>query len=324
MSHPAEELLNKIKEQGWKAGIVPIAHLEELKQAICDRYESGLLGPVFYRDRLNIFSFEPPEHLPDAQSIIIVALPVPQTRITFRWQGLRLGVILPPTYAGYSATTARVQAALACWLRAAGYAAAGARLPLKTLAARSGLAEYGRNNLCYVRGMGSFLQLAASFSDLPCPADPWREPVSLERCKSCSTCLRNCPTGAISWDRFLLRAEDCLTYHNESSTEFPDWIQPSWHHCLIGCMRCQSKCPENQAVWEWFDDRIEFSEQETAGFIEGVPWDQLPLETGTKLRCLGLNEDYPILCRNLSMIILARSGDGQNNNHEIHERSEFG
>ncbi len=303
MSHAAEELLNRIEEQGWKGGIVPVARLEELKGAIRDRHESGLLDPVFYRDQLSFFSFEPPADLPGAQSILIVALPVPQTRINIRWQGLSLRVIVPPTYAGYSATTARVQAALVCWLRAAGYAAAGARLPLKTLAACSGLAEYGRNNLCYVRGMGSFLQLAASFSDLPCPADPWREPLTLERCKSCSACLRHCPTGAISRNRFLLHAEDCLTYHNESSAEFPDWIQPSWHHCPIGCMRCQNKCPENQAVWEWFDGRIEFSEQETAGFVGGVPWDQLPLETATKLRSLGLNEDYPILCRNLSMII---------------------
>ena len=184
MRHPAEELLNRIEEQGWKGGIVPVARLEELKGAIRDRHESGLLDPAFCRDRLSFFSFEPPADLPDAQSIVIIALPVPQTRITFHWQGLRLGAIVPPTYAGYSATTARVQAALACWLRAAGYAAAGARLPLKTLAACSGLAEYGRNNLCYVLGMGSFLQLAASFSDLPCPADPWREPMSLDRCQS--------------------------------------------------------------------------------------------------------------------------------------------
>jgi epoxyqueuosine reductase len=36
-------------------------------------------------------------------------------------------------------------------------------LPLKSLAVRSGLAAYGRNNVCYVPGMGSFLELVGLY-----------------------------------------------------------------------------------------------------------------------------------------------------------------
>lgn len=103
---------------------------------------------------------------------------------------------------------------------------------------RSGLAEYGKNNICYVSGMGSFLQIVAAYSDLPCSEDGWREPVMMKSCDGCDLCRRVCPTGAIPSDRFLLRGERCIVYHNEKRGDvpFPDWMAASWHNCLIGCM----------------------------------------------------------------------------------------
>jgi epoxyqueuosine reductase len=68
-------------------------------------------------------------------------------------------------------------------------------------------------------------------------------------------------------------------------------------------MRCQTVCPENRAVVKCFEDRVEFSEQETALFIQRVPLDRLPAETAAKLLSLEINEDYRLLCRNLSMIV---------------------
>jgi hypothetical protein len=56
-------------------------------------------------------------------------------------------------------------------------------------------------------------------------------------------------------------------------------------------------------VLEWLEDRGEFSEQETALFIQRVPLDRLPAETAAKLQNLEINEDYRLLCRNLSMIV---------------------
>jgi epoxyqueuosine reductase len=142
-----------------------------------------------------------------------------------------------------------------------------------------------------------------AFSDLPCDGDPWREQKALDRCESCVACLRRCPTGAIASDRFQLHTERCLTYHNEAASDFPSWIDPSWHHCLIGCMRCQTVCPENRTVLDWFEDRAEFSEQETALLIQRVPLDRLPEGMAAKVKSLEINEDFGLLCRNLSMII---------------------
>jgi epoxyqueuosine reductase len=303
MKSTTQRLFDMIEEQGWKAEIVPIGHLVELKEAVCILHDRGLLSESFYANQLGFLSFEVPKELPEAQSILIVAVPTPPMRIFFQRNGSRVPVIIPPTYVSYTRRTEEAQTLLAKWLAEEGYQLAKPRLPLKTLAVRSGLAEYGRNNICYVSGMGSFLQLVGAFTDLPCPYDPWREPKALDLCDSCVACRRGCPTGAISGERFLLFVERCLTYHNEAETDFPDWIDPSWHHCLVGCLHCQTACPENKEVVNWYEDRVEFFEQETNLLIQRVPFDCLLAETTAKVGGLEINEAYPMLCRNLSMII---------------------
>ena len=303
-------LFKAIGEHGWKGRIVPIGHLADLRNAILDRLKEGLIDEELYHDQLDFFSFDPPEDLPGARSIIVVAVPTPQMRIGFQWHGEIIPVVVPPTYVSYTSRTVSTQAVLADCLRHEGYSLAKTQLPLKTLAVRSGLADYGRNNICYVAGMGSFLQLVGAFSDLACDEDPWREPEMLDRCESCIACLKHCPTRAISRDRFLLHAEICLTYHSEAANDFPDWIDLSWFDCLIGCMRCQTICPENKAVRDWFEDRTEFTEKETALFIQRVPFNRLPPETAAKMKSLEINEDYRLLCRNLSVIIGKQGSNG--------------
>lgn len=298
-----EKLFNMINEHGWSGQIIPIDHIKDLRHAIISRKEQGLIDEKLYLDQLSFFSFNPPLDLLETRSILIVAVPTPQMRITFNWQEKSIPVIVPPTYVSYTPRTESTQEVLADWLNHYGYHLAKPKLPLKTLAVFSGLAKYGRNNICYVDGMGSFLQLVGAFTDLSCDNDPWQEPKKLDRCKSCTACLKHCPTKAISKNRFLLHAENCLTYHNEAAGAFPSWIDPSWHHCLIGCLRCQTVCPENKVVINWHEDRAEFSEKETALFIQGTPLDQLPKEMAIKIKNLEINENYQLLCRNLSMII---------------------
>lgn len=299
----AARLTRFVEESGWKGRMVPIERLASLRDAIHDLHARRLIDEDLYRGQLRFLSFSPPAELPGARSIIVVAVPTPQMRVVFHRRGKPVPAVVPPTYVSYNRRTETAQAALAGYLARDGFRVAKTRLPLKTLAVRSGLAFYGRNNITYVPGMGSFLQLAGAFSDLPVSADPWGEPRALERCESCVVCLRKCPTGAITKERFLLHAERCLTYHNEATCDFPTWIDPSWHHCLIGCMRCQVSCPEDAAVKDWFEDRVEFSEAETALFLDRVPLERLPEETASKLRSLEINEDYKSLCRNLSMIV---------------------
>jgi epoxyqueuosine reductase len=186
-----------------------------------------------------------------------------------------------------------------------GYRIATPLLPLKLLAARSGLADYGQNNVAYVQGMGSFMRLTAVYSDMPCGSENWQRPKIMERCKYCDLCRRACPTGAISSDRFLLYAEKCLTYHNEkeATIPFPEWIKPKWHNCIVGCIRCQAACPENKPFVKMVGETAEFTEEETRLLLKAVPREQLPPETVAKMRILSLTDYYEQLPRNLGVLL---------------------
>ena len=121
-------------------------------------------------------------------------------------------------------------------------------MPLKSLAARLGLVRYGRTNVTYAPGFGSYLQLFGYLTDAALPASRRVAAVrarAAARVRGCSVCLAACPTGAIGEDRVLLHGERCLTVVNENPGEWPGWIPPSAHNCIIGCLLCQRPCPAN-------------------------------------------------------------------------------
>jgi epoxyqueuosine reductase len=300
-----EKLLLKLEEQGYKGRIVSAEHVPELQEAIEGPYRDGLLDEELYQEYLAGFEFDPPDDLREARSLIIVAVPHPPTRITFVWNGEPVPVHVPPTYLHSEEIDKQVESLLAESLAPAGHSVAKAVLPKKLLAVRSGLRVYGKNNISYVPGLGSFHRLVPFWSDLPCPEDDWQEPQMLERCETCTACLRKCPTGAITSERFLLHAERCLTFHNEKAGDVPfaAWIDPSAHNALVGCMTCQRVCPENKDLRDWFEEGEQFSEEETAQILEGVPADQLPGATAEILQRADLVRLLDVLPRNLSAFL---------------------
>jgi epoxyqueuosine reductase len=293
----------QLEERGYRGRAVSIEHLHDLRATIERLYREGLLDEAFFRQRLTDFVFSPPDSLPEARSLIVVAVGDSQIRFTFTWNGQQIPLLVPPTYLHWRETDQQVEDLLTEILSSEGYRVAQASLPKKLLAVRSGLAAYGRNNIAYVDGMGSFHRLVAFYSDLPCPQDDWQEPRMVERCQKCSACLRNCPSGAISTERFLLHAERCITFHNEEPGHipFPVWLDPSWHNCLVGCMSCQRVCPENKEFLAWIEEGTEFSMEETALILEGVPLDKFPAGTVNKLEQWDLVDLLDILPRNLNV-----------------------
>jgi epoxyqueuosine reductase len=129
----------------------------------------------------------------------------------------------------------------------------------------------------------------------------------LDQCQTCIACVKKCPTRAIPPDRFLLRAEKCLTYHNESEAPFPEWIDPSWHNCLIGCMICQNVCPVNQPFVDRIVGEATFSEEETELILRNAPKDDLQPETQEKLERINMLKDFKLLSRNLNALLNARN-----------------
>jgi epoxyqueuosine reductase len=290
-----------MKQLGYRVKTVSIRHLPEVQEAVGKLVRRGLINKQLHE--LWHFYLQTNENLPEANTIIVVAMPQPITRIWFKWQGKSYPADIPPDYFSKTDYESHVEKTLKSALETAGYKIARAHLALKTLAVRSGLATYGRNNITYILEIGSLYSLVAFYSDCPCEEDNWQESRVMEACENCSLCRENCPTGSIPADRFLIHAEKCLGFLNEMEPDFPYWVQlqPDWHNALIGCMRCQFVCPVNKPYLDNIVAGLSFSEDETGLILNKTPLENLPLETRQKLKIS--DGVYPLLAPNLSALI---------------------
>jgi epoxyqueuosine reductase len=294
-------LYKSIEKQGFQGQIVSIAHLEELQKDIEAHHKKGLLDKELYDAYLASFDFECQRKLTGANSLIIISVPQPQVRIMFVREDNSYPVIIPPTY-NFSGDD-QVAGLLEAHLGPQGYRLQKVRLPQKLLAVRSGLAQYGKNNITYVKGSGSFHRPVVFISDFPCEADSWGEPTVMGQCEKCSACVKACPTAAVGSDRFLLHAERCLTFLNERPKDFPGWLSPAWHNSLVGCMICQKVCPANKDVVKWTAAGATFDNAETDLILNGGSEERLPRETFEKLKKHGMMAYYDVVGRNLKTLI---------------------
>jgi epoxyqueuosine reductase len=300
-----EKITHQLQENltagGFKSSIVSVKHLEELQEDIENQRKLKSFSRKFYDGSLSHLMFKPPEEIKTAESVIVTAAQQTKINVKFNLSGKAYPVIVPPIYS--CDTDEKVFNIISRVLDNYGFEAVTAVLPEKLLAVRSGLAEYGRNNISYINGWGSFFRIKAFYSDLPCNIDAWQDLKMMDRCVNCAACMKKCPTGAIVPDRFIYFAEKCITYFNEGQDEFPEWLDSSFHNCLIGCMVCQEVCPLNKDNNDNIVDGCEFSEDETVMILNGIQKDKLPDKTFDKLQKLWLLEDYDLLKRNLGVLI---------------------
>ena len=300
-----ENFYKILESKGYKGTIISAKNISRLQNSVKKIYDEKLLDPDFYEEYKKYFEFEPKTEFGEVKSLFMIAMPQPQYKVVFNWKNIEVPLIIPPTYLHGRALINKSNAFLTNLLKPSGYNVEFARLPQKTLAVRVGLAEYGRNNITYVNGMGSFHRLFTFYSDFPYEQNVWQELSMMDLCKECSACVRACPTGAISEDRFLLRVERCLTFHNEHPVDvpFPDWIDPSWHNCLVGCMHCQKVCPANKKVIKRIEPGPTFSEEETKLLLSGTTVENLPEETRSKVEEHGLGYYLSVYPRNLGVFL---------------------
>lgn len=294
-------LCRRLEEKGFHGRVLPAEHVAELRDEIERRHRDGEMDGKLYSDYMAGFEYDVATRLPGARSIMITAAPQPQRKVTFHLEGQTHSFIIPPTY--YADTDHEILDMLQRDLAPDGYRLHRAVLPLKLLAARCGMAEYGRNNVAYMEGMGSFARLRAFLWDMPAGECDWHEPRMMKECHECRACLNECPAQAIVPDRFIVRAERCITFFNEDKQEFRQWIDPSWHNSLIGCMKCQLVCPANRQVAGWVEGGEDFDEAETAAILDGVPVDRLPPETADKLKRGYMLGYLQVLPRNLRALL---------------------
>ena len=294
--------LRDLRDSGWAVRAVTLQRLVDLEAAFEDLLLGGLLTPRVYEECAQYFSFALPERSSEAHSLVIGARLSPKVRVEFELETGRRLYTVPPQYHGHEAVAAEALALLAQRDHERAFEVEVAELPMKLLGACSGLGLYGRNNLLYVAGMGSFHQLAAFYTDETCLEETWDEPLAMTRCQDCTACMKACPTGAIVRDRFLLKMERCLTLFNEESGEFPEWIEPSAHNCPVGCLRCQIVCPENRDVADVVGATVVFDANETAALLAGATAERLAPDLLERLRSAGLSDYLSVLPRNLAVL----------------------
>lgn len=302
-----EVLKQEILKHGEAFRIIPIKRLQDLKQDFIELKHNEELNNFQNYIIDNIYKLDPPDVDFEIRSIIICATPRPLIKkMAFVRNGKRTPLTVPASYMDVGTVPKRVEKYLKEFLAPIGYHLQyESRLPQKRLAVRSGLAVYGRNNISYVEGIGSSYMLTAYLTDVPCTEEEWYEIRNMEACKNCRACLNSCPTKAIREDRFLIDNERCLTYFNEGGKEydFPEWIDPSWHNCVYGCLRCQTVCPQNKQHLRGDIETIEFSEEETQLILSGRPIEEWPEELATKIRRLDEVHDLSGLPRNVKVLL---------------------
>ena len=320
-----EALVRWAREQGYPIAFSRPAILDLARAEIEGRNRAGEFEPGFYRTVLaEAFSYPEDVELPRVTSVIVLAVPRPAHRLTFHLGGGPFQAVVPPTYASYSEVPEVIRGEILAGPLRGGYGLRTLWAPLKNIAARLGLAAYGRNNITYAPGFGSYHQLVCFVTEADLvsgAADPLKgtpggaaassPALMCPECAGCDACSRACPAGAIGHDRFLLHTERCLTFMNEHHVPWPDWLPASAHNAIIGCLVCQRACPLNRGLLRYEDLEPAFTLEETAALLAGAdgggPLWRAVEEKSDALGLPGLEDVAP---RNLSALLLAPGPEG--------------
>lgn len=300
-----EEIKQEMKKKGIQIELVDIGCLNAVLSEVESLNYSGMLDTEIYSILKRYYTADVKEVPFEVKSVLIAASPCKQAKILFHYKDGQISAVIPPTYIEYARDASIIEDDLNRVLSEKNFHALLARdLPAKIIAARCGLSVYGRNNISYVPGMGSFALLSTYFSDLPFEGGVWKEAGHMDQCGNCKICVACCPTGALSNDRYLIKAERCLTYLNEfTGTDFPVWVKPEDISCIIGCMHCQSHCPANRGFMDSMEVLAEFNEEETGLLMNDDRIDTLPDVMAEKLERLNLLCYTSILPRNIRALL---------------------
>ncbi len=295
-----ETLQRWAASRGNRLQVIPIRRLQDIRAEIAAFRENEELNGFQQWITGSMYRFDLPAAEFPIRSILLLAIPHPfYANVEFVW-----GAKTYPFISLFKSDFAGANQELTDLLAVQAYQLMPAvNIPLKRLAVQSGLAVYGKNNICFIDGMGSVFSFAAYFSDLECEADEWREVRIAEQCTRCLACFHKCPTGAIRKDRFLINNEICLSNLNESPGEFPAWLPKSVHHCLYDCMQCQIICPMNKDFIHKTIGPIRFSEEETEMVLAGRRLEEFPPELQRKAKMLGLDEWLASIPRNIRVLM---------------------
>lgn len=299
MSEAGALLAERINGIGGRIKTVPasiLQHVQKEWDRCLDRLEKTDTYNKMLKDYFD-FSLEA-----DIKSLVIVALPSPPCYIEIEWNSRTVEADIPPVYVHRDQQLSEIKKIVRDVFEQYHLNSWPVVLPKKLLAAMSGFGRYGRNNLLYIEGMGSCHRLTVFGSDMICPEGfELASDLEMDRCSKCGICIKQCKTGAICENEVQIDADKCLTFYNETKGAMPEWIQDDWHNSLVGCTRCQGKCPANKGMWN--RKKVgKLSDDETQAIMKASAFDALDAALQDKLSELSLDRYFDVLARNISLL----------------------
>jgi len=292
-----KEFEKLLEENGIKYKVISVSHLKFIEDDINAKYKKGIIDEKIYDYYLKYFNYEY-KNKDDQLKIIITAKPQKISVAVFKYKKRELKAIIPPTYIH----TKNNELCFNILKQSFSYVEK-ARLPLKLLSAYSGLSVYGKNNITYIPEMGSFVRLDAFLVRYEGERDDWNKIEIMDECNHCDRCIKNCPRHCIPEHNFIIDAGKCITLYSEIEGSFKDnGIPISVINALIGCMRCQIACPVNQPFLKSREVVELFNEEETQMILDDTFRNNQDLMT--KLKTIDLNENEPVISRNLRALMI--------------------
>jgi len=113
----------------------------------------------------------------------------------------------------------------------------------RAVAERAGVGFSGKNTSIITEEFGSFVYLGEMITNIPFVPD---EPVE-DSCGECTKCLDACPTGALI-EGGRLNAQKCIAFLTQTKDFLPDEYRSKIGNRVYGCDTCQIVCPRNKGV----------------------------------------------------------------------------
>lgn len=199
--------------------------------------------------------FDPQQVMPDARSVIMLGTYtygvdhiVPSTPGTPR------GKIGPWTRL-YHFMSGQMADVVINYLAACGYKAVYTNdLPYRTLAAKGGMGEIGRNHFLYTKEFGSYIRLSCVVTDAPLQDTAIAYDFAKNRCGTCRICEQSCPTqcmhsdGSYDYDICLHQLLQGAGDAREGGIPHAFWGKTGGYLMRTG--RCLEVCPRNSKLME--------------------------------------------------------------------------
>lgn len=113
----------------------------------------------------------------------------------------------------------------------------------RAVAERAGIGFSGKNTSIITKEFGSFVYLGELITNLPFIPD---DPVT-DSCGDCRKCLDACPTGALVQGG-QLNAQRCIAFLTQTKDFLPEEFRSKIGNRIYGCDTCQQVCPYNKGV----------------------------------------------------------------------------